>query len=148
MLPKGGADAQNGTPTPPSHGGEAGNTGVYTVQDLMEEVTLLEEVLMQMGASSKMPFWFTWPSRSLFEWSLITWASMTLLNNTQRWTCYCIYARINSLGGYGWSTPTFSCMEWIANCWYIAGSLSQRSDNQSPSPVTGGGHPIFWETPR
>ena len=53
---EGGTSAQKGaSPTLSSHGGKAGDTG-NTVQDLMEEVSSLEEVLLQMGASSKTPF--------------------------------------------------------------------------------------------
>ena len=56
---KGEADAHKGAATTPSsHGGEAGDTG-KTVQDLLEEVASLEEVLLQMDTSSKMPFQFT-----------------------------------------------------------------------------------------
>ena len=50
---KGGADAHKGTsPTPSSHGGEAGDV----VHDLGDDGALLEEGLSQMGAPSKMPF--------------------------------------------------------------------------------------------
>ena len=61
---KGGRDVQKGTSlTMPSDGGKPGDT-FDMVQDMMEEVASLEEVLSQMGASSKMPFKFTQSSRS------------------------------------------------------------------------------------
>ena len=56
---KGGADAQKGvSPTPLSHACEAGDTG-DAVHNLRDEVVSLEDALLQMGASSKMPFHFT-----------------------------------------------------------------------------------------
>ena len=68
---------------------------------------------------------------------------MILLNNTWRMTMLLHLYKNDSCGEEGQSTPNFSCMEWITDCWYIAGSLSQRSDNWSYSPVTWGGHLIF-----
>ena len=57
-LPRGGADAKKSTsPTPSSHGGEAGDT-VNAVHNLRDDVALLEEGLSKMGAPSKMPFRF------------------------------------------------------------------------------------------
>ena len=50
---KGGRGAEKDTsPTPLSHGGEPCDTS----QDLMEEAALMEEVLLQMSTSPKMPF--------------------------------------------------------------------------------------------
>ena len=67
---KGGAGTQKGaSSTPLSHGAEVGDTG-DTVQVLMEEVASLEEVLLQMGASSKIPFRFTQSNGLLSEQSL------------------------------------------------------------------------------
>ena len=64
---KGGSDAHKGIcPTPSSHVGEAGNTG-DEVCDLRDEVASLEEALLQMGASSKLPFCFAHHGRLLSE---------------------------------------------------------------------------------
>ena len=53
---KGCTGAQKGTsPTPFSHEGEAVDTD-DAFQDLIEEVASFEELLLQMGTSSKMPF--------------------------------------------------------------------------------------------
>ena len=49
-------------PPPSSHVGEAGNTGDVG-HDLRDEVASLEDTLLQMGASSKMPFCFMGCSR-------------------------------------------------------------------------------------
>ena len=60
---KGGSNVQKGvSPTPLSHAGEADNTG-DVVHDLRDDVTSLEEALLQMGASSKVPFHFARHSR-------------------------------------------------------------------------------------
>ena len=61
---KGGSDAQKDiSPTLSSHVGETGDV----VHDLTDEVASLEDALLQMGASSKMPFCFVQHGRSPSE---------------------------------------------------------------------------------
>ena len=100
---KGGSDAQKGTsPFPLSHAGEASDTG-DVVHDLRDEVTSLEEALSQMGTSYKMPFHFTWCSRSPLEQSLLpeNWQSDAACED---WMCYCIWVRV-TLGEGGGDQP-------------------------------------------
>ena len=85
--------AQKGTYLmPASHGGNAGYTG-NTAQDLMEEVASLEEVLLQMGTSTKMPFRFTQSSRLPSKWSLPPecWWGHSITPEDQM--CYYIHIR-------------------------------------------------------
>ena len=66
------ADTQKrASPTPSSHRGEAGDTG-DVVQDLRNDVDLLEERMLQKGASSRMPFRFMKCSWLPSEWSLMS----------------------------------------------------------------------------
>ena len=70
MLPEGEQMLKKGTsPTPSSHGGEADDKG-KAVHDLRDDVDSLEERLSQMGAPSRMPFWFMQSSQLPSKWSL------------------------------------------------------------------------------
>ena len=100
---KGGSNTQKGiSPTPSSCVGEAGDTG-DVVCDLRDEVASLEEALSQMGASSKMPFCFTWCGRLPSKQSLSPehWQSNPAHEDQ---TCYCIQVRV-TLGEGGGDQP-------------------------------------------
>ena len=69
-VTKGASDAQKDiSHTPSSHVGETGNKDDVD-HDLKDEVASLEEALLQMDASSIMPFYFTWHGRPPSEQSL------------------------------------------------------------------------------
>ena len=71
---KGGSDTQRGiSPILSFHAGEAGDMGDVG-HNLRDEVALLEDILSEMGASSKMPFCFVWCSKSPCQKIFITWA--------------------------------------------------------------------------
>ena len=102
---KGCAGAQKDvSPTPLFHGGEAGDTG-NSVQDLMPEVGLLEKVLLQMGASSKMLFRFTQSSRLPSKLSLPPehWWDCSMTPNDCM--CVCIHLRVTLGEGRGNQPP-------------------------------------------
>ena len=81
-----------------------------------------KKVASQIGMSPIMPFRFTQSSRFPSTCSLLLehqWALSTTPNDLMH---YCIHIRM---------TPTFPHMEWTTNHWYIARSLSSRSNHQS-----------------
>ena len=101
---KRGSDAQKDiSPTPSSCVGEADDTG-DVVYDLRDEVSSLEDALLQMGASSKMPFHFAWCSRSPSEWSLSLEHQQSNPAHEDQ-MCYCINVRVTLGEGRGNQPP-------------------------------------------
>ena len=99
---KGGGGAQKvASPTSLSHGGQQGDTA----QDLMEAVASMEEVFLQMGIPSKMPFRFTQLSRSPSKWSLSHehWWDHSM--NPKDQMCYCVHVRVTLGEGRGDQPP-------------------------------------------
>ena len=100
---KGGSDTQKGIfPTPSSHVGEVGDTG-DAVHDLRDEMALLEDALLQMGTSSKMPFYFAQCGRSPSERSLSPEHQQSNPAHVDQ-MCYCIQVRV-TLGEGGGDQP-------------------------------------------
>ena len=96
---KGRSNAQKGiSPNPSSCVGEAGNTG-HIVHDLRDKVVSLEEALLKMGASSKMPFHFAQCSRLPSEQSLSPEHQQSNPVPEDQ-MCYCIQVRV-TLGEVG-----------------------------------------------
>ena len=92
---------KNTSPTLSSCGGKPCDTA----QDLMEEAALMEEVLLQMSTSPKMPFRFTQTSRLPSVCSLLIehqWACSTTPNDQMH---YCIHVRVTLEEGRGNQLP-------------------------------------------
>ena len=121
--------------TPSSHGGEPSDA----VLDLIEEL-LMEEVLSQMGASSKMPFRFTQLSRlpSVHSLSLeCQWACSTTPNN---WMHYCIHIRVTLGEGRGNQLPPSHVWNGLLIC---CKKHAQREHHQSGGPGTREGNTVL-----
>ena len=95
-MPSGGMQRDT-SPTPSSCGGKPGDTA----QNLIEEVTSMEEVLLQKGTSPKTPFRFTQSKRLLSIWSLSPehWWDHSTSPDEQMW--YCIHVRVTLEDGRG-----------------------------------------------
>ena len=100
---QGRADAQKSTSsTPLSHRGEASNTDT-AVQDLSDDVDLLEEGMLQMDVSPKMPFKFTQSNQSPSEQSLMPQYQQDHTIH-EDWVCYCVHVGV-TLGEGGGDQP-------------------------------------------
>ena len=116
-------------PTPSSHSGEAGDTGA-AAQDLRDDVDSLEEGMLQLGTSPKIPFRFLqssqlpsgdgslWLPEAISKITLHMRPSGTLL-------CLCWECTLGP-GMARQSAPTFPCMEWRSLiCWIYSKKVSK-----------------------
>ena len=131
-----GSMPKDASPTPSSHGGELCDAAQI----------LMEEAASQTGASSKIPFGFKWWRRSPSNHSLLLehwWAHSTTPDD---WMHYCVHIRVTlGEGSDDQPPPSLPQVEWIADCQYIARSLSWGLNHWRCGHCTGGGSPILWK---